>query len=75
MRWPALNNGRAMAAVGDTVTAIEDAITCLEAAMRTLDGASLTGMLSVKQNGIIVVLRSCLERLQALRAEVAADGR
>lgn len=59
---------------GDAVTALEESIKCVETAMRILDGAELTGMFSVKQNGIMVVLRSCLRRLRNLCNEVAADG-
>jgi hypothetical protein len=58
---------------GDAVTALEESIKCVEAAMRILDGAELTGMFSVKQNGIMVVLRSCLRRLKGLCAEVGAE--
>lgn len=62
--------------VGDAVTALEDAIKCLQAAMRALEGAELTGMLSVKKNGIMVVTRSVIRRLSSLREEARdeADG-
>jgi hypothetical protein len=59
--------------MGDAVTALEETIKCVDAAMRALDEVPLTGMLSVKANGIMVVLRSCRRRLTALCAEAEAD--
>lgn len=62
--------------MGDAVTALEEAIKCLDAAMQALESASLTGMLSVKKNGIIVVTRSVVRRLRSLceEAKAEADG-
>lgn len=55
----------------DTVTAIEEAIKCVEAALRALDGAKLTGVLSVKKNGIATVLRhDVLRRLRDIHERV-----